>query len=75
MKEEGTQAKAVSMKQQGSWTQWDSISGRTLSWKDIWNVEVHQLKSLLSSVYDNGVLLTAAELQSWKLTDDPFCAR
>lgn len=73
VEEEGRQAKAVAMKQQGSWTQWDSVRGRSLSWKDIWNMEGHRIKFLLSSVYD--VLPTPTNLQRWRLTEDPFCAQ
>lgn len=61
VEEEGRQAKAVAMKQQGSWTQWDSIRGRSFSWKDIWNMEGHRIKFLISSVYD--VLPTPTNLQ------------
>ena len=73
VEEEGRQAKAVAMKQQGSWTQWDSVRGRSLSWKDIWNMEGHRIKFLLSSVYD--VLPTPTNLQRWRLTEDPFCVQ
>ncbi|KAJ7998421.1 hypothetical protein DPEC_G00204760 [Dallia pectoralis] len=60
------------MKQQGSWTRWEGVRGRSLSWMDIWNMEGHRIKFLLSSVYD--VLPTPTNLQRWKLTEDPSCA-
>lgn len=73
VEEEGRQARAVAMKQQGSWTRWDGVRGRSLGWKDIWNMEGHRIKFLLSSVYD--VLPTPTNLQRWRLTEDPFCAQ
>ncbi|KAJ7993819.1 hypothetical protein DPEC_G00258670 [Dallia pectoralis] len=60
------------MKQQGSWTRWEGFRRRSLSWKDIWNMEGHRIKFLLSSVYD--VLPTPTNLQRWRLTEDPSCA-
>lgn len=72
VEEESRQARAVAMKQQGSWTRWGSVRGRALSWKDIWNMEGHRIKFLLSSVYD--VLPTPTNLQRWRLTEDFSCA-
>ncbi|KAJ7995782.1 hypothetical protein DPEC_G00248160 [Dallia pectoralis] len=68
VEEESRQARAVAMKQQGSWTRWEGVRGRSLSWKDIWNMEGHRIKFLLSSVYD--VLPTPTNLQRWRLTED-----
>lgn len=67
VEEESRQARAVAMKQQGSWTRWESVRGRSLCWKDIWNMEGHRIKFLLSSVYD--VLPTPTNLQRWRLTE------
>lgn len=41
VEEEGRQARAVAMSQQGNWTWWDSVRGRCLTWKDISNMESH----------------------------------
>ena len=71
VEEEGRQARAVEMRQQGRWTRWDGVRGRSLGWKDIWSMEGHRIKFLLSSVYD--VLPTPTNLQRWRLTEDPFC--
>ncbi|KAJ8017190.1 hypothetical protein DPEC_G00015180 [Dallia pectoralis] len=72
VEEESRHARAVAMKQQGSWTRWEGVRGRFLSWKDFWNMEGHRIKFLLSSVYD--VLPTPTNLQRWRLTEDPSCA-
>ncbi|KAJ8011010.1 hypothetical protein DPEC_G00053760 [Dallia pectoralis] len=45
------------MKQQGSWTRWEGVRGRSLSWKDIWNMEGHRIKFLLSSVWRHDQVL------------------
>lgn len=60
------------MSQQGSWIQWDSVQGRSLSWKDIWNMEGNRIKFLLSSIYD--VLPRPTNLHRWRLADEPSCA-
>lgn len=55
----------IAMKQQGSWIRWESVRGRSLSWKEIWNMEGHRIKFLLRAVYD--VLPT--NLHRWRLTN------
>lgn len=58
--EEVRQARAVAMRRQGSWTWLNNGYGRSLGWRDIWNMKGHQIDCLLCSVYD--VLLTPKNL-------------
>lgn len=37
--EESKQVKAVAMNKLGSWTRWESVQERTLTWQDIWSME------------------------------------
>lgn len=69
--EETRQAKAVTMGKQGSWTRWEGVQERTLTWQDIWNMEGYRVKFLLSSVYD--VLPTPSNLHIWGLAESPGC--
>ncbi len=57
---------AVAMKQQGSWTCWDIVQGRSLDWHDLGG---HWIKSPLFSVCD--VLPMQSNLHRWKLTESP----
>ncbi|KAK0147667.1 hypothetical protein N1851_012857 [Merluccius polli] len=37
------------MNKQGSWTRWDSVQERALTWQNIWSMEGHWIKFLLPS--------------------------
>ena len=69
--EEVRRARAVQLGSQGAWTKWN-LPERQLTWSDIWQYEPLRLKFLLRSVYD--VLPTPANLNRWKLTENPECS-
>lgn len=69
--EEVRHVKAVAMKKQGSWTKWEGVRGRALTWQDIWSMEGHRVKFLMCSVYD--VLPTPSNLHTWGLAESPNC--
>ena len=69
--EETRHVKAVAMKKQGSWTRWEGVRERALTWQDIWSMEEHRVKFLLCSVYD--VLPTPSNLHTWGLAESPSC--
>ncbi|KAK0155382.1 hypothetical protein N1851_002287 [Merluccius polli] len=48
--EERRRVKAVAMNKQGSWTRWESVRERALTWQDIWSMEGHRIKFLLCRV-------------------------
>ena len=66
---------AVAMNKQGSWTWWESMQERALTWQNIWSMEGHQIKFLLCSVYD--VLPTPLNLHPCGLAESPswLCGR
>lgn len=59
------------MKNQGRWTCWGSVQGRSLGWRDIWGMEENRIKFLLCSTYD--VLPTPVNLHRWGLVESPNC--
>ncbi|XP_061778568.1 uncharacterized protein LOC133569990 [Nerophis ophidion] len=69
--EESRHVKAVTMNKQGSWTRWESVKDRSLTWKDIWSMEGHRIKFLLCSTYD--VLPTPSNLHTWGMVESPSC--
>ncbi|XP_069114421.1 uncharacterized protein [Argopecten irradians] len=71
MDEEARQVKAVSMRQQGSWTHWEGVRQRKVSWNDIWKMEGHRLSFLLKSTYD--LLPSPTNLFTWGIKDNAEC--
>ncbi|VDI68178.1 Hypothetical predicted protein [Mytilus galloprovincialis] len=71
MEEESRNVKAVGMKQQGSWLNWQGARSRALTWSEIWSMEGYRLSFLLRSVYD--VLPSPSNLYTWGLIEDPTC--
>uniref|UniRef100_A0A8W8MAC2 Uncharacterized protein n=1 Tax=Magallana gigas TaxID=29159 RepID=A0A8W8MAC2_MAGGI len=63
--------KAVGMKKQGSWVNWEAARQRKVTWSDIWSMEPNRLQFLLRSVYD--VLPSPTNMAVWGLSDDPNC--
>lgn len=59
------------MKNQGRWTCWGSVQGRSLGWRDIWGMEENRIKFLLCSTYD--VLPTPVNLHRQGLVESPNC--
>ncbi|VDI54010.1 Hypothetical predicted protein [Mytilus galloprovincialis] len=71
MEEESRMVKAVSMKKQRSWLNWEGARQQKLGWNEIWKMEPHRLQFKLKSVYD--VLPSPTNLATWGLIDDPKC--
>lgn len=71
MEEDSRMVKAVGMKKQGSWMNWEAVRQRKVTWNDIWSMEPNRLQFLLRSVYD--VLPSPTNLAVWGLTEDPNC--
>ncbi|KAK6196159.1 hypothetical protein SNE40_001439 [Patella caerulea] len=71
MEEESRNVKAVGMKQQGSWLNWQGARSRALTWSEIWSMEGYRLSFLLRSVYDS--LPSPSNLYTWGLIEDPTC--
>ncbi|CAC5407387.1 unnamed protein product [Mytilus coruscus] len=71
MEEESRMVKAVSMKKQGSWLNWEGARQLKLSWNEIWKMEPNRLQFKLKSVYD--VLPSPTNLATLGLIDDPKC--
>nr|XP_022314167.1 uncharacterized protein LOC111118822 [Crassostrea virginica] len=71
MEEEARMVKAVGMKKQGRWLNWEGVRPVKLGWNDIWKMEPSRLQFKLKSVYD--VLPSPTNLATWGLSDDPNC--
>ncbi|XP_062613999.1 uncharacterized protein LOC134275735 [Saccostrea cucullata] len=69
MEEDSRMVKAVGMKKQGSWVNWENARQGKLGWNDIWKMEPFRLQFKLKSVYD--VLPSPTNLVTWGVTDDP----
>jgi hypothetical protein len=63
--------RAVGMKQQGRWMNWEGVRPVKLGWNEIWKMESSRLQFKLKSVYD--VLPSPTNLATWGLTEDPKC--
>ena len=47
--EEARQTKAAGLVQQGTWTRWETIEARSLSWSELWSMEPLMVKFLIQS--------------------------
>ena len=72
MAEQERMVKAVSMKKQGRWVNWEGVRQKKLTWNDIWSMEQDRLQFQLKSVYD--VLSSPTNLATWGITEDPNCS-
>ncbi|KAL0973496.1 hypothetical protein UPYG_G00204760 [Umbra pygmaea] len=52
MEEDRYKIKAVSQGRQGSWTTWEGIMNRNISWSDVWKIPQARLSFLIHSTYD-----------------------
>ncbi len=52
MEEERIRIKAVPQGQQGSWTTWDGVINRNITWSDLWKISQARLSFLIRSTYD-----------------------
>lgn len=49
---QSTREGEVGMGKQGTWTRWEHVTGRQITWADLWKTEPHQFMFLVRSVYD-----------------------
>ncbi len=63
MEEEQYLIKAVSQGQQGCWTTWEGVVGRTLSWPDMWKMPQARVSFLIRATYN--ALPSASNLYRW----------
>ena len=61
--EEKRLATAVSQSQQGSWTKWEAVEPRKLTWSVLWRMEPIRISFLIRSTYD--LLPTPVNLSKW----------
>ncbi len=52
MEEERYRIKAVSQCRQGSWTTWERVVNRNITWSDLWKIPQARLSFLIQSTYD-----------------------
>ncbi|RXN06597.1 hypothetical protein ROHU_032706 [Labeo rohita] len=52
MEEDRYKIKAMSQGRQGSWTTWEGIMNRNISWTDVWKIPQARLSFLIRSTYD-----------------------
>ncbi len=52
MEEERYRIKAVSQCRQGSWTTWEGVVNRNITWSDLWKIPQARLSFLIRATYD-----------------------
>ncbi|RXN24825.1 hypothetical protein ROHU_021965 [Labeo rohita] len=68
MEEESYRIKAVSQCQQGKWTTWEAVIGRTITWADLWKLSQTRLSFLIRATYDT--LPSPQNLHRWYGTEE-----
>ncbi|RXN29065.1 hypothetical protein ROHU_018794 [Labeo rohita] len=63
MEEDRYKIKAVSQGRQGSWTTWEGIMNRNISWTDVWKIPQARLSFLIRSTYN--MLPCPRNLHQW----------
>ena len=71
--EERYKIKAVSQSRQGSWTTWEGVVDRKISWSDLWKIPQARLGFLIRSTYDT--LPCPRNLHQWFGNEEvcPLC--
>ena len=69
--EEAHQTKAAGLVQQRTWTRWENMEARSLSWSEMWSMEPLMVKFLIQSTYN--VLPCPTNLKLWNLSEDDRC--
>ncbi|KAK0146184.1 hypothetical protein N1851_014501 [Merluccius polli] len=64
-------SRAVAMRQQGAWMNWEQAMERSVTWKDIWQWNPQRIKFLIQGVYD--VLPSPSNLCIWGKIETPAC--
>ena len=71
LEEEKRQQTAACFVKQCTWTQWDEVEQRIISWQSLLKMEPLRLSFLLRSTYD--LLPTATNLKQWGMLDNDIC--
>ena len=69
--EEACQTKAAGLVQQGTWTRWETIEAKSLSWSKLWSMDPLMVKFLIQSTYN--ALPCPTNLKLWNLSEDDRC--
>ena len=71
LEEEGRQAIAVGLVQQGAWTKWEEAEQRKVSWQELWKIEPIRISFLIRVV--NDLLPSPTNLVRWGLAENSRC--
>ncbi|KAK0144509.1 hypothetical protein N1851_017138 [Merluccius polli] len=58
------------MNKQGSWTRWESVRERALTWQDIWSMEGHRIKASESAAAETRSKAVLAKASNWEMRVD-----
>lgn len=64
--------RAVAMRKQGTWTRWEQVMERKITWNDLWKMDSQSIKFLIMVVYD--ILPSPSNLHHWGLEEQPTCS-
>ncbi|XP_077382825.1 5-azacytidine-induced protein 2 isoform X1 [Festucalex cinctus] len=71
MEEERYKIKAVSQGRQGSWTTWEGVVNRNISWSDLWKIPQARISFLIRATYDT--LPCPRNLHHW-FGNEEYCS-
>ena len=63
--------KMVDLSQQGTWTRWENVEKRRVTWSDCWRPDFSGIRFLIKSVYH--VLPSPTNLHIWGKRETPNC--
>ena len=72
IEEEKRMARAVAMKAQGAWLNWEDVVSRNISWNMLWKIEPLRIRFLIRATYDQ--LPTPTNLLKWGMTESKKCS-
>ena len=64
-------ATAIGQRKQGTWTKWESLKDRAITWSDLKHMETQKLSFLIKAVFN--VLPTPVNLHAWGSTTSDRC--
>ena len=71
IEEEKRMARAVAMKTQGAWLNWEDVVSWNISWNMLWKIEPLRIRFLIRATYD--LLQTPTNLVKWGITESEKC--
>ena len=60
----------VGRSQQGTWTRWEDVEKKRVTWSDFWQPDFNEIRFLIKSVYD--VLPSPTNLHIWGKIETPI---